>query len=467
MGPRGRTGRRRLVEYVVTDPFVDLAFVHLLLSNESWLQVVVRQAEVYSSTGDIGEDTATFRTYRSQARQYVIKLLQPSPAYRAVGNYLSEEVADAKASRAWRALITLSASLKLMEKAGVGLGELLPKGCGRFEELLPVVDGMIKSKISKRGAEATGVVKNVLKSLSTEQFISTVPALWWINLVMESEVFEAIFKYHFLASKRELVAGFVKTAEDALSEVKGHSPDISYMEYEVLKALLSRCAELRGQYINKLQNAIAFVKIGRKSVRNPTGWDWFLRDEVLTYAMTAYMVELQELLGLREKELALSTLLSPRKGIYGGAASVLATLILMSPIFAQYSLEARGEVVVTPADIVISVLRVAKSRGRTGDFIVGVLEVAEEVVRFWGERDLLRRLKLYSQDKITPEALCGKSSFTTSLALLVNTGVGGIHITTERKPELRLPPRMTGFDSLYVRAEQLTAIAQRIWRWEG
>jgi hypothetical protein len=183
--------------------------------------------------------------------------------------------------------------------------------------------------------------------------------------------------------------------------------------------------------------------------------------------MTAYMVELQELLGLREKELALSTLLSPRKGIYGGAASALATLILMSPIFAQYSLEARGEVVVTPADIVISVLRVAKSRGRTGDFIVGVLEVAEEVVRFWEERDLLRRLKLYSQDKITPEALCGKSSFTTSLALLVNTGVGGIHITTERKPELRLPPRMTGFDSLYVRAEQLTAIAQRIWRWEG
>ena len=464
MSSRGEVRRRRLVEYVVTDPFVDLAFVQQLIGNEDWLQVMRRQAEVYSSTGDIGESTVTFRMYRSQAKQYVIRTLQR--AYHAIDRYLSDELVSEKASRAWRALVTLLASLQLMERAGAGLGELLPEGYGRLEELKVVIDRMIEEKTSRERAEAAAVVMKVLRELSNEQFLNTVPKLWWLNLVMESEVFEAVFKYHLLASKKELVGGFVKSAEEALSEVRGHSPDLSYMEYEVLKALLSRCVELRGQYINKLQNAIIFVKIGRRSVKNYKEWDWFLRDEVLTYSMSMYMVELQRLLGLREKELNISTLLSPRRGPYGGPASALSTLILMSPIFTQYALEARREVVVTPADIVVSVLRISRARGETGDFVVSVREVAEEIVSFWERQDFLRRLKLYSQDEVTPEALCRKSSFTTSLALIVNAGIGGIHITTERRPELRLPPRMVGFDSLYVRAQQLSSIIQRVWRWE-
>ena len=334
MSSRGGVKRRRLVEYIVADPFVDLAFVQLLLSNEDWLQVVKRQAEVYASTGDIGESTVTFRMYRSQSRQHVIKTLQR--AYSTIDSYLSDELANEKASRTWRALVTLLASLQLMERAGVGLGELLPEGYGRIEELRVVIDRMIEEKTSRERAEAAAAVTKVLRGLSGEQFLNTVPKLWWLNFVMESEVFEAVFKYHLLASKKELVSGFVKSAEEALSEVKGHVSDISYMEYEVLKALLSRCVELRGQYINKLQNAIIFVKIGRRSVRNYEEWDWFLRDEVLTYFMSMYMAELQELLGLKEKELNISMLLSPRRE-RGGPASALSTLILMSPIFMQYA----------------------------------------------------------------------------------------------------------------------------------
>jgi len=463
MSSGGGAKRRRLVEYVATDPFVDLAFVQQLLSNEDWLQVMRRQAEVYNSTGDVGESTVTFRMYRSQSKQHVIKALQG--AYHAIDRYLSDELVNEKASRAWRALVTLLASLQLMEKAGAGLGELLPEGYGRLEELKAVIDRMIEEKTSREEVRAATVVMRVLRGLSDEQFLSTVPKLWWLNLVMESEVFEAVFKYHFLASKKELVGGFVKSAEEALSEVKGHTPDLSYMEHEVLKALLSRCVELRGQYINKLQNAIVFVKIGRRSVGS-YDWDWFLRDEILTYFMPMYMAELQELLGLREKELNISALLSPRGGPYGGPASALSTLILMSPIFMQYALEARGEVVITPADIVVSVLRISRARGGAGDFVASAEEVAKEVASFWEERDLLRRLKLYSQGEVTPETLYRKSSFTASLALIINAGIGGIHITTERRPELQLPPRMLGFDSLYVRAQQLSSIARRVWGWE-
>jgi len=460
---RGGVKHRRLVGHIVADPFVDLAFVQLLLSNEDWLQVVKRQAEVYTSTGDIGESTVTFRTYRAQSKQHVVKTLQRT--YSTIDRYLTDELVNEKASRAWKALVTLLASLRLMERAGVGLGELLPEGYGRIEELRVVVDRVIEEKTSRERAEAAAVVMKVLRGLGDEQFLNTVPKLWWLNFVMESEVFEAVFKYHLLASKKELVSSFVKSAEEALSEVKGHVSDISYMEYEVLKALLSRCVELRGQYINKLQNAIIFVKIGRRSVRNYEEWDWFLRDEVLTYFMSMYMAELQELLGLKEKELNISMLLSPRRE-RGGPASALSTLILMSPIFMQYALEARREAIVTPADIVVSLLRISKAREETGDFVVSVREIAEEIVSFWERRDFLRRLKLYSQNEVTPEALCRKSSFTTSLALIINAGVGGIYVTTERRLELRLPPRMVGFDSLYVRTQQLSSIVQRVWRWE-
>ena len=123
--------------------------------------------------------------------------------------------------------------------------------------------------------------------------------------------------------------------------------------------------------------------------------------------------------------------------------------------------------IVTPADIVVSVLRISRARGGAGDFVASAEEVAKEVASFWEERDLLRRLKLYSQDEVAPEALCRKRSFTASLALIINAGIGGIHITTERRPELQLPPRMIGFDSLYVRAQQLSSIVRRVWRWEG
>lgn len=464
MGVERRSGRKRLVEHIRTDPFIDLAFVQPLI-NEDNLSVIRRQAEVYNAIGDMGEDTATFRMYKSKVKEFVVEVFQK--AYpRSIKRDLNEEIVGEKASRAWRALVTLLSSHQLMERAGAGWEEFLPRRYGELKSCLPVIESMVKEKTKGDNTRGPEVVKRISRSLDASTFYDIAPLLWWINLVMESEVFEALFKYHFITSKKELIEDFVKNTEENLLRVRGHEADFDYMKHEVLKALLSRCVELRGQYINKLQNAIAFVKLLRRSVKNPDRWDWFLRDEILTYAMSVYMTELQELSELKEGglELNISALLSPRTGTYGGPASALCTLILMSPIFMQYALEARGEIAVTPADIIIAVLRISRTGRKGEDFIVSVQDTAKEIIRFWEEKDFLRRLRLYARDEVSPEVLCSKGSFTSSLALIINAGVSGISITTERRPELRLPPRMIGFDSLYVRVQQLLSIVQRVWR---
>jgi hypothetical protein len=463
MSVKGISLRKRLVEHIITDPFVDLAFIQFLISNEDWLRVIKRQAEIYSITGDIGEDTATFRTYKNEVKQFVIKIFQDSyPG--SIEKNLNEGVVDEKATRAWRALVTLLSSQRLIERAGIELGRLLPESYGQLENLRPIVESIVREKTSERWIRGTEVVKRALKNLSVDRMCEVAPLLWWINLVMESEVFQAFFKYHLLfAFKKELIEGFIKAVEDALSEVKGHEADLSYMEHEVLKALLSRCVELRGQYINKLQNAVIFVKLWRKNIKNPEQWDWFLKHESLTYAMSVYIMELQELLGSKEKELNISVMLSPKRGIYSGSATTLSTLILMSPIFMQYALEARGEITVTPADILIAVLRISKSHHKEY-FVIDVHDIARKIIDFWEEKDLLRRLKLYAGTEVTSEMLLDKGSFASSLALIINARIDGIHITTEKKPELFLPPRMIGFDSLYIKTHQLLPVFQKIWR---
>lgn len=470
--------RRRLVEHILTDPFIDLAFVQPLISDENLLSVIKRQAEVYSAIGDAGEGTTAFRVYREEVKKFVADKF--SQVYRGSIKALGEKVINKKAARAWRALVTLLSSQRLIEETGIKL-KLFPRSCDQLKACSDTIEYMVeeKAKGEKRtGVKGPEVVKKMLKRFDASTLCNLMPLLWWVNMVMESEVFEALFKYHLIASERELVESFVKSVEGTLSRVRGHIADPDYTRYEVLRALLSRCVELRGQYINKLHNAVVFVKLLRRSVKNPDRWDWFLRDDVLTYAMSLYMRELQQLLmelqkesqklpgpEERELELNLSTLLSPGRGLYGGATSALRTLILTSPILMQYALEARGEIAVTPADIVTAVMRISEAGGKEDDFVASVHDIAEEIIDFWKDEDLLRRLKLYAEDDISPEALCRKDSFVLSIAAIVSIKECGLHITTWEKPELRLPPRMLGFDSLYVELQQLLSIMQRVWGW--
>ena len=453
--------RRRLVESIKNDPFIDAAFIGYLIGREEWLDVVQRQAQVYSEIGDIGEGTATFRMYKEEVKKYIVTKF--GHVYERGLEDQIAKIGEEKARRAWRATITLLLSKQLMDRAGVGLGKLLPAEYARLESVVPVINALVDEKTRKKGLSAPTAVRNVLKRLSDEQVASLAPILWWTNLVMESEVFEGLLKFHYIVASSPNIAEFVKSAEDYLAGVDGHIPDYDYMEYEVLKGLLSRCAELRGQYINKLQNAVIFAKLWRNSVKNPQAWSWFLKNEVLTYTLSVYLTEIQSLLGLEKRRLNISVLLAPKSGVYGGPASALSALILMSPIFMQYVIEARREVAVTPADIVTALLRIARAHDPAEDFSVEMREVAEEIVKLWDEKDISRRLKLYAKDDVSPDSIYGKEALTMSLSLLINAGVSGISIITNKKPELRLPPRMIGFDSLYVRSEQFLTVLRTIW----
>ncbi|MGC9021417.1 MAG: hypothetical protein ACP5KE_09455, partial [Candidatus Methanodesulfokora sp.] len=254
------------MEHIETDPFIDLAFVQPLISNDEWYRVIERQAIVYASTGDLGENTSTYSMYRLESPRRVISEFKN--VYRYIdreGRGLSETLAEDKTSRAWRALIALLALRHLIvERAGLEMKELLPEVYTDLRALTRIIDALIKAKTSKEGTyglSSPALVRKVLGG-SEEEMLKAAPLVWWINLVMESEVFEALLKFHYLVrSKKEVIERFVKEAEEALSEnVEGHEPDYEYMRFEIFKALLSRCVELRGQYINKLQNAILFVK---------------------------------------------------------------------------------------------------------------------------------------------------------------------------------------------------------------
>jgi hypothetical protein len=456
----------RLVELLRTDIFADVAFISYLVGNREWLEAARRQAMIYIEIGDIGEYTDAFRSYKESVKQYVVEKLRPM--FRRSPKYLEDFVrreGDKKAEGAWFTIVTLLASQQLLEKAGAKPGELLPEEYARLEYVAPLLNDLIEEK-TKSSASAPVVAKRVLKRLSEDRVLVLAPLLWWLNMVMESSALEGILKFHYIVSKKPLMgelAKFIETVEGCLSEIEGHKADPAYMEYEVLKSLMSRCVELRGQYINKLHLALLFVKLWRRSVRRPGEWRWFLKDDVLTYALAIYLSELQTLLGLEGRiKLNIGSLLG-RRSVYGDPAPVLLALILMSSIFMQYAIEARSEVAVTPADIIVALLRIMKYRGETEGFLVHMRDVVGEILKFWEEKDLARRLKLYVRDEISPDALYSKRSLTVSLSLVINASAGQLHVFTTKKPELLLPPRMIGFDSLYVASGRFSSILRSIW----
>jgi hypothetical protein len=465
----------RLVELLKTDIFADVAFISYLVGSREWLEAAKRQAMIYNEIGDIGFRTDAFRSYRESVKQHVVEKLRPM--FRRSPRYLEssvEKYGDSKARRAWSTIVTLLASQQLLERAGARPGELLPEEYAKLEYVAPLLNDLIEEKMKRSAPKAA---KEVFERLGEDRALMLAPLLWWLNMVMESEALEGILKFHYIVSKKPLMgelARFIETAEGYLSEIEGHKADPAYMEYEVLKSLMSRCVELRGQYINKVQLALLFVKLWRRSVRRPEEWRWFLKDDVLTYALAIYLAELQALLGLGGRiKLNILSLLAPealgegegvsRKSIYGGSASALLALILMSPIFMQYAIEARSEVAVTPADIIVALLRIMKYRGGTESFLVHMRDVVDEILRFWEEKDLARRLKLYVKDEISLDALYSKRSHTLSLSLVINASAGQLHVFTAKKPELLLPPRMIGFDSLYVTSGRFSSILRSIW----
>ncbi len=466
---------RRLVEHIVTDPFIDLAFVQPLISTDEWHRVIERQAVVYTSTGDLGESTTTYSMYKLKGPKLVISEFKNVYSYiDREDKGLSKALAEDKMSRAWKALIALLALRHLIiERAGLEMKELLPEVYADLRALTSNINALIRAKTGKegtRGSSSPALVRRVLGG-SREAVLETAPLVWWINLVMESEVFEAIFKFHYLVRlKRGEIERFIEEAERTLSEaVEGHEPDYEYARFEIFKALLSRCVELRGQYINKLQNAILFVKMFRVKVRDPQEWGWFIDGDVLTYTASVYIAEAQRLIGSKRVNFSIPLLIAPRSGAYAGVASALATLILLSPILMQYSIEAREAVAVTPADVLVALLRFVGKRGAE-DFSVDIDELAGEILEFWRETGIYERIKRYTEygkfeKPINPEEALRPpyTSISSPLALLIHTRVEGVHTVASKRIAAKLPPTMEGYDTIYVRPRYLNTVVGKVW----
>jgi hypothetical protein len=122
-----------------------------------------------------------------------------------------------------------------------------------------------------------------------------------------------------------------------------------------------------------------------------------------------------------------------------------------------------GEVAVTPADMIVALLRIIKRRGEEEGFLVHMHDVVDEILKFWEGQGLTRRLKLYIRDEISPDALYNKRSLTVSLSLVINASAGRLRIFTTKRPDLLLPPRMIGFDSIYVESGRFSSILRSIF----
>ncbi|GBF09169.1 hypothetical protein apy_08940 [Aeropyrum pernix] len=473
---RGRE-RRRIPEHVVTDPFIDVAFVYTLIKDSERLDVIKRQAQVYVDIGSKGVETATFKKYKDEATSFIIEAFGAvyknvdKELERKFAGYDDKTVAQVKAERAWTSLIALLASAMLMKRAGVGIGYFIPSQYADISRLKPILKVLIYEKARSRGRAASWVLEAALKDLGVdrklEELAEIAPTLWWVNLIMESEIIEGLLKFHYLTYVfRDRINAFVAEVEDALSTIEEHQADYDYGELEVLKGLLSRCVELRGQYINKLQNALLFIKILRPSVlkiAKPEQWEWFIKDETLTYATMVYLAETQRLSGAGGISLSITRLLEPKKGVYAGVASALASLLALSPVFMQYNIEARGKAVITPADIVVAVLRLIGRHGRARDFTVSVEDAVEEIIQFWREADILRRVSIYAEEDATQDMQHILDSFNASMALLLSTGIDGVHPVTSKRALLKLPPRMIAYDSLFVRPNAFFEMVRKVW----
>lgn len=414
------------------DPLIDLAIAGCLLKNSNWIRVTERQARVFIEIGDAGYSTSTFARFLDYARSGVADL------YRR--RNIDSAVVEEKARRVWGSVVHLFSSRFLLSRSGVDL-DLFPEIYrGDLYSLIEVASWIISRTLEiKRGGSRVPIgiaLRRAVRELDVEQSIQreVAPLLWWINLAVESEALEKLFRiYHH-----------------------------AYMKKETINA-----SAIKFRSVSRVLNALVFIEHFRPGIhgicrRRDSRLRWFLYSEILTYMMAVYLFEIQRLAGVERAVISISDIITPRKGYSAGRASALASLILLSPIYMQYRVEAGGSLAVTPADIAVAVLRIIRRRGRMDDFVVGVQEVSEEIAGFWREADLFGRVQSYSGGS-TPNDLYRLRSFTNSLALLINLGVDGIHISTMEKPVLKLPPRMIGYDSIFVRSRRFIPILSSVF----
>jgi len=264
--------RRRLVDYPQNDFIAtDLTFakVWFHLVSEDALKLII---QVYLKTGSYSLDSKLYSEYISN-----IETLEIVKEYEEL-----QRIAVKKAESVWKANVTFFALADILQRY---IELYLPEKSGGARD----ASADISQLFTKIKNTISNINKENFKEINIEYPVDVY--LWFLNMIVESEVVERILAMlntiDAIEGSSKLLSSFINRIEQEFAQRVGEEPDEEYAEEETYKALLMRAAELRGQYINKLRNAIITVTdivAAERRRRGPTPWREVIRDVMLKRA---------------------------------------------------------------------------------------------------------------------------------------------------------------------------------------
>lgn len=276
--------RRRLVDYPQNDFITtDLTFtkVWLHLVSEDTLKLII---QVYLKTGNYSLDSKLYSQYISN-----IETVETVKKHKEL-----QRIAVKKAESVWKANVTFFALAVVLQRY---IGLYLPEKSDNAMNASADI-GQLFTKI-----------RNTIYNINKENFDEInieYPVdvyLWFLNMIIESEVMERILAMlstiDTIEGSSKLLSSFINRIEQEFAQRVGEEPEEEYIEEETYKALLMRAAELRGQYINKLRNAVIAVTdivAAERKRRGATPWRKVIRDVMLRRA-AYYIGEVLHLAG--------------------------------------------------------------------------------------------------------------------------------------------------------------------------
>ncbi len=326
--------RRRLVDYpendfIATDlaiakvwfQHVDVETLHLLIQS-------------YLKTGTYSLDSKLYGKFITDI--YNLDILKK---YKSL-----TKIAEEKARRVWKGSIVFFTIAEAIHRY-LTLYNLIKDRNG---EAAPNLDNLF-AKIK----EDIQLINNKnLNKINIEYPLDIY--LWFLNIITESEVIERVLAMLYTLEQSEVkqqLKSVISAIEERFAKYAEAKIDLEYIEEEVYKALLMRAAELRGQYINKLRNAvIALIDIVAIEKKGGTVmWREIIRDTMLR-KLAIYIGEMLALVG--KPEIFRGFL----GGIIGESENYqsrrLKSMILLSAIVHR---KIQG-CVVTPADMLLWIL---------------------------------------------------------------------------------------------------------------
>lgn len=349
-------------DFITTDLTFTKVWLHLI--SEDTLKLIL---QVYLKTGNYSLDSKLYGQYISN-----IETIEIVKKHREL-----QRIAAKKAESVWKANVTFFALADVLQRY---TGLYLPEKSDNAMNA-PADIGQLFTKI-----------RNTIYNINKENFDEInieYPVdvyLWFLNIIVESEVMERILAMlntiDTIEGSSKSLSSFVNRIEQGFAQRVGEEPEEEYIEEETYKALLMRAAELRGQYINKLRNAVIAVTdivAAERKRRGATPWREVIRDVMLRRA--AYYIG--EVLHLAGKPPLF-------KGFIGRIidenesfqARQIKTLLLASAIIHKKL----QRCVATPADMFLWILKANSGFHALED---AAASIAEEICGKEGPRDVV------------------------------------------------------------------------------